>query len=144
MKKIEKDTTVICRELGIKLVHFNSNKLAEINNANDCTTIALSRLLNISWEEAITIQHNKVLETGLAFNSTSNIKEILKEYDYEEIKISPCCSIASFIINNRKGRYFISSHTHAIACINSTIYDKDFCYYDDFIVSRKLKIFKKR
>ena len=133
MTHAEKLTTPLCRLAGIKLVHYQPNiKTRE----PDCAIRAISRLLNISWEESMTLLYNAAIEKHTMLNNGITISKVLIDNGYKRRTFrNTHMTISRFIMENRKGRYYLINNNHAVACINSTIYDSNFMYYDAFVSS---------
>ena len=144
MTKKEKYTTPLCQEAGIKLIHFQPNKINPDGRARDCTVRALCRLENKDWEYIYRLLYENSVSIGDVFNTTRNLQSVLEKMNYERIKPPRGTSIARFIIDNRYGKYFICSEKHAIACINSKIYDTNFVHYDAFVSASARLIYRKK
>lgn len=142
MTHAEKLTTPLCKLAGIKLVHYQPNiKIRE----PDCAIRAISRLLNISWEESMILLCNAAIEKHTLPNTNMSIAKVLIDNGYKRRTFrNTHMTISRFIIENRKGRYCLINNDHAVACINSTIYDSNFMYYDAFVSSELRVAFIKK
>lgn len=144
MTKKEKYSTPLCQEAGIKLIHFQPNRINPDGRAKDCAVRALCRLENKDWEYIYKLLYENSVLIGDIVNTTRNLQSVLEKMNYERIEIPRGTSIARFIIDNRIGKYFICSEKHAISCINSRIYDTNFMHYDAFVSSRVSFVYKKK
>ena len=144
--KIKKDDRFICDMLGIKLRHNNIKyKYGKENKRMDCTTRAISRVLNLPYDDVQKMQ----FELGLKYNYMPNYIPIIEMilinyYGYTEIKAKRTY-VGKFMYEHKTGRYVISAAGHMIAYINGTWYDNDHClkYPDEFLVKRINKVYYK-
>lgn len=73
--------------LGLKYKEYDPNPLEwtkDKSNINDCAIRAMTKLLNMSWQEVYhLLSETAINETGLLVNCTRNIRIVLEKYGYK-------------------------------------------------------------
>lgn len=69
------------------MLKFNKLNLNPKNRkTGDCSTRALARCLDISWEEALKLQYEESLKTKYDLTSRQVIEAVLNKYGYVKVK----------------------------------------------------------
>lgn len=127
MPKLKKEEKFIADMLGIKLRNYNIKYKQKIPGPRkDCTTRALSRLLNIEYYDVLKMQLSEAYNIGTVHANYEKVTEnILSNAGYITIKVNRRQSVAQFMYEHKTGRYAIVAGGHIVAYINGTWYDDE-------------------
>ena len=107
-------------------IEYNPNPIAR-NDTGDCVIRAVSKALNISWEEA----YIRLCISGFAMgdlpNSDSVFGAVLRMNGFKKKALPDACpdcyTVANFAIDHPYGTYVLGLGGHAVAVIDGDIYD---------------------
>ena len=105
-------------------VYYNPNPVAA--RVGDCAVRAISKALNISWDEAFDILVNTARMRADMPNSNAVIDEVLSDYGFHKETFSDCykChTVSEFAENHPYGTYVLGSGSHVVTVINGTFFD---------------------
>lgn len=116
--------------------YYNSNPVK--NRTEDCSVRALSKILNISWDEAFDILSDLAKDMGVMPSDKSAISAALRMNGFYRENLPNFCpncySIRDFVRDNPVGRYVLCTDNHVVAAINGT-------YFDSFDSGDEIPIF---
>ena len=119
----------ICDTLGIKTKVKEEKYAKELKvTRRDCTTRALSTVLNIPFKEVLQKQLLFAVEYEMPLAGYIEISEkILKHYGFNKMKINMIdhISVAEFMYKHKKGKFIIVAAGHMIAYMNGVWYDNE-------------------
>lgn len=106
-------------------IYFNNNPISY--RVEDCTVRALSKALNISWDEA----HKELSEAsrlmGTMMHDNSVIGAVLRQNGFYRYVISNICSdcytISDFCEDHPRGTYVLGTGTHVVAAKDGDWFD---------------------
>lgn len=106
-------------------IYFQNNPLNK--NVGDCVVRAISKVMDISWDEA----YLDLAVQGLCMGDMPNSNSVWGAYLYlngfERHNIENVCpdcyTVKDFCIEYPKGTYVIAASAHAIAVIDGNYYD---------------------
>lgn len=68
--------------LKFKLVNVNPKG----KKTGDCSIRAVANVLNISWQEALTLLYNSAMKTGYEPADRRTVEKVLNEFGYDKIR----------------------------------------------------------
>ena len=105
--------------------YYNSNPVG--NHTSDCTVRALSKLFDISWDEAYDILSDSAKKMGLMPSSKAVMSAVLRMNGYYRENLPTFCpdcyTVREFANNNPRGKYVLCTENHVVTVINGTYYD---------------------
>lgn len=95
--------------------------------AIDCTTRALAKALNISWEEAYVLKSVNGLQMGNEGVADEVWGSVLRQHGFRR-EIIPntcpdCYTVADFCRDNPEGVFVVKSENHVAAVVDGILYD---------------------
>lgn len=105
-------------------VYYNPNPVAA--RVGDCAVRALSKALDLSWDEAFNILVNTARIRGDMPSSNAVIDEVLSDYGFHKETFSDCykChTVSEFAENHPYGTYVLGLGNHVVALINGDWWD---------------------
>ena len=104
---------------------YNPNPCNKANG--DCTVRAISKALNMSWDDAFDMQVYKAKYMCDMPSSNAVVNAILKDCGFVSGSISnkcpSCYTIKDFCRDNPKGIFVIGTGTHVVCAIDGTYFD---------------------
>lgn len=105
--------------------YYNPNPLKK--SVGDCTVRALSKLLEISWDDAYDILCYYGAEECDMPDSNSVMVYTLKKMGYQR-EIIPnecphCYTLRDFVSDHKKGEYIVAFGSHVVCVKNGTYFD---------------------
>ena len=114
--------------------YFNSNPIAL--RTEDCTVRALSRILNISWDDAYEILAESGKKMGLMMSNKAVFSAVLRMNGFYRENLPTFCpecySVKEFVADHPRGRYVLCTENHVVAVVNGTYFDSFDC--GDYII----------
>lgn len=106
-------------------IPFNPNPVSR--KTNDCVIRAVSKVLDIPWEEAYIMLSLKGLEMYDWGNSNEVWGALLRDNGFVR-EIIPntcpdCYTVDDFCRDHPSGTYVLGTGTHAVACVDGSYYD---------------------
>lgn len=142
--------------IGYEFYEPNPNYKHFNDDINDCTARAVSKILNLSWGEAMSLLSNAAIHIGCVPNSYYALNKVMSDFgfnylydaywddSYEDSQLK----VFEFLANPRfrKGKYLICTgnpYPHAICVIDNTIYDNfnNLWLYREILFSSIVRIF---
>ena len=130
--------------IPIKAKHYEPNPKRKDNkydgmviySRNDCSTRAMSKVLNLPYEKIFDRQCELAKIYYVCYNHMLVLDNIMVEHGYIYKELPEECeqSLLAFMMTHLKGHYMLISEDHAVAYIDGTIYDnfdskmKDNCF----------------
>jgi len=92
-------------------------------HANLCSTVALTKVTGLSFNDVYELQSKMGKEKHVLFNSAKHvIIPILKEYGYTKLKIPQRTTVGEFMYNHKEGKYIIFADKHVEYYMNGSRY----------------------
>ena len=105
--------------------YYNSNPIAR--SVQDCTVRALSKALNISWDEAHMELSEASRQMGTIMNDNTVMDALLRRNGFFRKNIPnycpECYSIKEFCEDHPKGLYVLGTGTHVVTVVDGDWYD---------------------
>lgn len=105
--------------------YFNSNPLQNITE--DCTVRTLSKVLNISWDEAFDMLSDMAKKMCVMPSDKNAFSAVLRMngfYRQNLPNICPeCFTIRDFARENPVGKYVLCTGNHVVAVVNGDYFD---------------------
>lgn len=104
--------------------YFMNNPVAA--QVGDCSVRAISKALNISWDEAFDILVDTARMRGNMPNSNAIIDEVLSDYGFHKETFTDCkgChTVKEFAESHPYGTYVLGTGDHVVTVIDGTWYD---------------------
>lgn len=106
--------------------YFNSNPVGN-NRVGDCGVRALSKALDISWDEAFDILSHNAKQMGDMTDSKIVMTATLRQYGFVREMIPhtcpDCMSVREFCQMNPVGMYILGTQSHIVTAINGDYFD---------------------
>ena len=106
-------------------IYYNPNPLGL--SVGDCTIRALSRALNISWEQTYNLLAQLGFEMGDMPSSNRVWSELLKINGFKKYQIPDTCpacyTIKDFCYDHQYGVYVVGTGEHVVCIINGNYFD---------------------
>ena len=106
-------------------MHYNPNPVAR--NVDDCVIRAVSKALNITWEEAFARLSFAGYQMGDLQNSSVVYGSVLRQNGFKRAIIPNTCpdcyTAKDFCIDNPNGVYFLSFGAHVATVVDGLLYD---------------------
>lgn len=106
--------------------YFNNNPLGR-NTAGDCAVRAVSKALDISWDEAHDMLSLMSKDMGTVMNDNDVIGAVLRMNGFYKENLpcvrGDCYSVKEFAIDNPVGTYVVGTGNHVVAIIDGDYYD---------------------
>lgn len=106
-------------------VYYNSNPVA--NHVGDCAVRAISKVLDISWEDAFNKLAVNAFRMGDMPSSNNVIASVLRMNGFYKENLPDTCpdcyTIRKFCRDNPVGTYVLGTGSHVVAVINGNYYD---------------------
>ena len=106
-------------------IYYNPNPLGL--SVGDCTIRALSRALNISWEQTYNLLAQLGFEMGDMPSSNRVWSELLKINGFKKYQIPDTCpacyTIKNFCYDHPYGVYVVGTGEHVVCIINGNYFD---------------------
>ena len=106
------------------------------NRTDDCTVRALSKVFNISWDDAYDMLAEAGKKMGLMPEHKSVFSAVLRMNGFYRENLPTFCpecySVRDFTEHNPRGRYVLCTDNHVVAVVNGSYFDS----YDsgDYII----------
>lgn len=105
-------------------IEYNPNPLGK--NVGDCVVRAVSKAIEIPWENAYSALCIKGFTMGDMPSSNAVLSEFLKENGFRRQTIEnckDCYTINDFCRTNPNGVYVVGTGTHVVAVLDGDYYD---------------------
>ncbi len=104
--------------------YFNSNPLGR-RTVGDCSVRAISKALNISWDDAHDMLADMSKQMGTIMNDNDVISAVLRMHGFykENLPCVDCYTIRDFANDNRTGTYVVGTGSHVVAIKDGNYYD---------------------
>lgn len=93
----------------------------------DCSVRTISKILDVSWDDAFDILSESAKEMGLMPSDKSVMAAVLRKHGFYREKLpmfcSDCYSIRDFARNNPYGEFVVATDNHVVPIIDGTYYD---------------------
>ena len=111
----------------IKIVNENLNPAKITTSSNDCYIRAISKILDLPWDNVYIQLFNIGFEKKMGMNHHKVLCEFLKRYDYScrIMREDDRKPLDIFLSNLSDGKYIIGTNNHCFAFIDGTVYDKN-------------------
>lgn len=106
-------------------VYYNPNPTG-INSMGDCSVRALSKALNLTWDQTFDILVDNARLRADMPNSNANIDEVLSDFGFHKETFSDCykChTVKEFADSHPYGTYVLGSGDHVVAVVSGNWYD---------------------
>lgn len=107
-------------------VYFNNNPLGR-NTADDCAVRAISKALNISWDEAHDLLADMSKQMGTIMNHNDVISAVLRMNGFHKQGLpctyQDCYTVREFARDNPYGKYVVGTGNHVVTIIDGDFYD---------------------
>lgn len=107
--------------------HFNNNPVRPDGGAGDCSVRAVSKVLDISWEEAYTMLSANGFLMGEIMNSDLVWGSVLRQHGFTREMVPETCedcyTVEDFCEANPTGTFAVKSEEHVAAVIDGVLYD---------------------
>lgn len=106
-------------------VYYNPNPTGR-NSMGDCSIRAVSKVLNMNWDEAFDVLVDNARLRADMPNSNANIDEVLSDYGFHKETFSDCngChTVKEFAETHPYGTYVLGTGDHVVAVINGNWFD---------------------
>ncbi len=106
-------------------IYYNPNPTGK-NTMGDCSIRALSKVLNLSWDETFDILVDNAKLRADMPNSNANIDEVLSDFGFHKETFTDCykChTVSEFAEEHPYGTYVLGSGDHVVAVINGNFFD---------------------
>lgn len=107
-------------------VKYNPNPVRS-DPVGDCAVRAISKALDVSWEQAHTLLSYNSYMMGDIQNSNAVIGAILRQHGFKRFLIPDTCpvcySVAEFSADNPNGRFVLGTGNHVVTVIDGNYYD---------------------
>lgn len=104
--------------------YFMNNPIGA--RVGDCAVRAISKTLNISWDEAFDVLVNTARMRADMPSSNAVIDEVLSDYGFHKETFSDCykChTVSEFAQNHPYGTYVLGTGSHVVAVLDGDFYD---------------------
>ena len=105
--------------------YYNPNPVA--NHVGDCSVRAISKVLNISWDEAFDLLAEAAKNMGDVMSSNSVISAVLRSHGFYRENLPNFCpncySIRKFARDNPVGIYVVGTGSHVVAVLDGDWFD---------------------
>lgn len=106
-------------------VYYNPNPLGK--NTGDCTARSVSKLLDMTWEEASLALCLQAIRIGETEEAPATYGALLKSKGYIREVVPNTCpdcySVRDFVEDHPQGRFALATGSHVIAAIDGSYYD---------------------
>lgn len=103
-------------------IEYNPNP--QKNNTGDCSIRAITKALNIKYEDAFALSQKYSKEMYLMPEEARVINKLLKkEFNVSRRKNSTKETVNDFALSHPNGTYILHVHGHMVACVNGYYYD---------------------
>ena len=106
-------------------INYNANPFE--NETIDCVIRGISKLMDITWDEAYLRLVIKGFEEKEVFTRNNVWIEFLRENGYKQYLIPDTCpdciTVAKFANSHPRGRHLLGTGTHVIAVVDGDYYD---------------------
>jgi hypothetical protein len=116
-------------------IYYNSNP--DYLLTNDCTVRAVSKVLDMSWQE---VYVGVCVEGGFMhmMPSTNAVwNSYLEKFGFKRYPVSNTCpncyTIRDFCKDNPYGKYLVATDEHVVAVVDGNYYDTGDCGYETVI-----------
>lgn len=107
-------------------VEFNNNPTGR-TNAGDCAVRAISKALNIPWEQAYVMLSANGLAMGNIISANEVIASVLRENGFKRANVPSSCpdcySIRDFAKHNTEGLFVVGTGNHIVTILDGDYYD---------------------
>lgn len=107
-------------------VYFNNNPLGR-RTVEDCAVRAVSKALDISWDEAHDLLSDMSKQMGTVMTDKDVVSAILRMNgfykEYLPYSCKDCYTIREFARDNPVGTYVIGTNNHVVTIIDGDFYD---------------------
>lgn len=107
-------------------IHFNNNPVGR-TSVGDCSVRAISKALNISWDDAHDLLSETSKQMGDVMNANDVISAVLRMNGFYREGLPDLCpdcyTVKDFARNNPVGTYVLGTGSHVITVINGDWYD---------------------
>lgn len=107
-------------------VYYNPNPVGR-DSVGDCAVRAISRALNVDWDEAFDLLADVAKGMGDMPSSNSVISAVLRMHGFHRENLprfcKDCYSIRDFARDNPVGLYVVGTGTHVVTIKNGDWYD---------------------
>lgn len=97
------------------------------SGAIDCSVRAISKALDVSWEEAYAMLSLNGFLMGNAFVGDEVWGSVLRQHGFKRRLVSDTCpdcyTVADFAEDHPKGTYVVKSDEHVATVVDGTLYD---------------------
>lgn len=106
--------------------YFNNNPLHR-RTVGDCSVRAVSKALNISWDDAHDLLADMSKQMGTIMNDNDVISAVLRMNGFYKENLPctdrDCYTIKEFANDNPYGVYVVGTGSHVVTIINGNFYD---------------------
>ena len=106
--------------------YFNNNPLAR-RTVGDCAVRAVSKALDVSWDEAHDLLADMSKSMGTIMNDNDVISAVLRMNGFYKENLPcttrDCYTVREFAQDNPRGVYVVGTGSHVVAIINGSYYD---------------------
>lgn len=106
--------------------YFNNNPLGR-NKVGDCSVRAISKALDISWDEAHDLLSTMSKSMGTIMNDNDVISAVLRMHGFYKEQLPcterSCYTVREFALDNPVGLYVVGTGSHVVTIINGSYYD---------------------
>jgi hypothetical protein len=107
-------------------VYFNNNPLGR-RKVDDCAVRAISKALDISWDDAHDLLADMSKQMGTIMNDKDVISAVLRMNGFYRENMpwtcKDCYSVREFARDNPVGIYVVGTNNHIVTIINGDFYD---------------------
>ena len=105
--------------------YYNSNPVG--NRTEDCAVRTLSKILNISWDDAFDMLADAARNMGVMPSNKDSLSAVLRMNGFYRENLPnfcpECYTVRDFARNNPVGKYVLCSENHVVPCIHGDYYD---------------------